>query len=79
MAVKQKSFLNAMLGAKDHMIGRERLLQKCHGDFDVHDLNRMEETFVAAGIIKEGRNGKIDGKKDYIYELSERTIEEYAK
>lgn len=79
MAVKQKSFLNAMLGAKEYRIGRERLLQKCHGDFDVHDLNRMEETFVAAGIIKEGRNGKVDGKKDYIYELSERTIEEYAK
>jgi hypothetical protein len=79
MAVKQKSFLNAILSSKNYMIGREKLLQKCHGDFDVHDLNRMEETFVAAGIIKEGRNEKIDGKKDYIYELSERTIEEYAK
>lgn len=77
MATKQRAFLEALLKAPNHMISRERLLRDYHGDFDVHDLNRMEETFVGGGIIKEVYLGKIDGKKDAIYELTERTIKDY--
>lgn len=79
MAVKQKAFVQALLQAPGYKLSRERLLQRCHGDFDVHDLNRMEETFVAAFIIKEVVVGKIDGKKDAIYELTQKTIDDYVK
>lgn len=78
MMAKQKAFLEVLL--KKKKATREEVLQRCHGDFDAHDLNRLVETFQAAGIIKEAYNGFVDGKrdkKDIIYELSERTIEEY--
>lgn len=81
MAVKQRAFLDAMLAEPAGKINRRKLLSRCRGDFDVHDLNRMEENFFAAGIIKEPYNGRVEGEKekDAIYELTQKTIDEYSK
>lgn len=81
MALKQRVFLNALLTAPNHKIGRTTVLRRCHGDFDAFDLKRLEETFLAAGIIKEPYNGRLEGmkEKDVIYELTDRTVEEYLK
>ena len=77
MAQKQKALLTALLAAPGYKLSRQALLQRCHGDFDVHELNRMEETFTAAEIMKEVYMARVDGKKDAMYELTEKTIKEY--
>ena len=78
-ARKTKVFLNTLLNHPDHKLSRRRLLAKCYGDIDHHDLDHISETLQQAEIIYLPYDGMDGNKKDTFYELTPSTIAEYAE
>jgi len=72
MKDKTSSFLMTLLNAEGFESTRRRVLQKCWGDFDAYDLDRVVETLVEREAITQRRNGK-----NIYYKLTDKTIRLY--
>lgn len=78
LAAQTKMVLDELVKAPDNELFRKKLLQKGYGNFDAPVLDRIINTLIEAGWIKQSRHS-AGANSDWIYTLSGEPLEQYKR